>query len=172
MGALAQAGARDLGHWPAEAGHEERGVPQSLKDQAGKPLVFAKDVITKPGETLSGIPKGVSRLFSNAATAITNTKRPQPGEHREGAPALRSVQARLRDPLRVGSLLEQPVLQDELDKIGKAAAVRLLDGVGGDDPDLGHRQHGDHRTSLAKSFNNIVATEPPVAHPRHQRGQA
>jgi len=42
---------------------------KSLKDQAGKPLVFAKDVVTKPGETLSGIPKGVSRLFSNAATA-------------------------------------------------------------------------------------------------------
>lgn len=49
---------------------------KSLKDQAGKPLVFAKDVITKPGETLSGIPKGVGRLFSNATTAITNTKDP------------------------------------------------------------------------------------------------
>jgi hypothetical protein len=49
---------------------------KSLKDQAGKPLVFAKDVITKPGETLSGIPKGVGRLFSNAASAITNEKDP------------------------------------------------------------------------------------------------
>ncbi len=49
---------------------------KSLKDQAGKPLVFAKDVVTKPGATLSGIPKGVGRLFSNASTAITNTKDP------------------------------------------------------------------------------------------------
>src|SRR6266568_5777241 len=49
---------------------------KSLKDQAGKPLVFAKDVITKPGETLSGIPKGVGRLFSNATSAITNKKDP------------------------------------------------------------------------------------------------
>jgi hypothetical protein len=32
-------------------------------DQAGKPLVFVKDVVTKPVDTLTGIPKGVGRLF-------------------------------------------------------------------------------------------------------------
>src|SRR5262249_2096629 len=36
-------------------------------DQAGKPLVFVKDVVTKPADTLAGIPKGVGRLFSNVA---------------------------------------------------------------------------------------------------------
>src|SRR5262245_64319350 len=45
-------------------------------DQAGKPLVFVKDVVTKPVDTLSGIPKGVGRLFSNVATSVTTTRKP------------------------------------------------------------------------------------------------
>ncbi len=95
---------------------------KSLKDQAGKPLVFAKDVITKPVDTLTGIPKGVGRLFGNIVTSVTTTRNP-------------SQESRVKEVLLVGSFKRDyaarfgvdpyssnPVLQEELDKIGKAAA--------------------------------------------------
>ena len=110
---------------------------KSLKDQAGKPLVFAKDVVTKPGETLSGIPKGVGRLFSNASTEITNTKDPS---QESAARELLLVGSFKRDyaaRFEVDPYSSDPVLQAELDKIGNAV------------------------TSLSKSFNNVLANEPP-----------
>ena len=110
---------------------------KSLKDQAGKPLVFAKDVVTKPGATLSGIPKGVGRLFSNASTEITNTKDPS---QESAARELLLVGSFKRDytaRFEVDPYSSNPVLQAELDKIGNAV------------------------TSLSKSFNNVLANEPP-----------
>src|SRR5215470_2329626 len=59
-------------------------------DQAGKPLVFVKDVVTKPAETLAGIPKGVSRLFSNVATSVSTPRKP-------------SQESRAKEALQVGA---------------------------------------------------------------------
>jgi len=103
---------------------------KSLKDQAGKPLVFAKDVVTKPGETLSGIPKGVGRLFSNASTAITNTKDP-------------SQESAARELLLVGSFKRDYAARFEVDPY---SSNPVLQGA---------------VTSLSKSFNNVLANEPP-----------
>ena len=128
---------------------------KSLKDQAGKPLVFAKDVITKPGETLSGIPKGVGRLFSNAATAITNTRDPS---QESAAKELLLVGSFKRDyaaRFEVDPVLEQPGAAGRAGQDRQGGGVRLLDGLGGDDPDLGPRQHGDHRARACPSPSTI-----------------
>src|SRR5207249_10057337 len=94
-------------------------------EQAAKPLTFAKNVITKPGETLSGVPKGVGRLFSNSSTSVSNTLDP-------------SQESRTKELLQVGAFKREyagrydvdpyssnKVLQEELDKIGKAGAYGL-----------------------------------------------
>jgi hypothetical protein len=96
---------------------------KSLKDQAGKPLVFAKDVITKPGETLSGIPKGVGRLFGNAASAITNEKDPSQESTAKELLLVGSFKRDYAARFDVDPYSSNKVLQDELDKIGKAAAL-------------------------------------------------
>jgi hypothetical protein len=134
---------------------------KSLKDQAGKPLVFAKDVVTKPGETLSGIPKGVSRLFSNAATAITNTRDPSQESTAKELLLVGSFKRDYATRFGVDPYSSNQVLQDELDKIGKAAAFGSWTASAAMIPISGPASSVITGTSLAKSFNNIVATEPP-----------
>src|SRR6266496_662128 len=134
---------------------------KSLKDQAGKPLVFAKDVITKPVDTLTSIPKGVGRLFGNIVTSVTTTRNP-------------NQESRVKEVLLVGSFKRDyaarfgvdpyssnPVLQEELDKIGKAAAFGSWTASAAMIPISGPASSVITGTSLGKSFNNILATEPP-----------
>ena len=134
---------------------------KSLKDQAGKPLVFAKDVITKPGETLSGIPKGVGRLFSNATTALTNKKDPSQESNTKEILLVGSFKRDYATRFEVDPYSSNPVLQAELDKIGKAAAYGSWTASAAMIPIGGVASSVITATSLSKSFNNILATEPP-----------
>src|SRR2546422_6472028 len=139
---------------------------KALKDQAAKPLTFAKNVITKPGETLSGVPKGVGRLFSNASTAVTNTRDP-------------SQESRTKELLQVGSFKREyagrydvdpyssnKVLQEELDKIGKAGAYGLWTASVGTMPISGTAGPALNVTPLSPAVNNLLHNEPPPR-PRH-----
>jgi hypothetical protein len=130
-------------------------------DQAGKPLVFVQDVVTKPVDTLTGIPKGVGRLFGNVATSVTSKRNP-------------SQESRTREVLQVGSFKRDyaarygvdpyssnAVLQEELDKIGKAASAGLWTTSAAMIPISGPASSVITGTSLGKSFNNILSTEPP-----------
>src|SRR6266446_114133 len=111
---------------------------KALKEQAAKPLMFAKNVITKPGETFSGVPKGVGRLFSNSSTSVSNTLDP-------------SQESRTKE-----------VLQEELDKIGKAGAYGLWTASVGTMPISGTAGAVISVTSLSQSFNNLLKNEPPA----------
>ncbi len=134
---------------------------KALAGQARKPVEFAKNVLTKPGETLSGIPKGVGRLFGNASTALSNTPDP-------------SQQSRTKEVLQVGAFQREyavryqvdpyssnAVLQEELDKIAKAAALGMWTASVGTMPIGGTAGAVLSVTSLGQSFNNILASEPP-----------
>ena len=134
---------------------------KSLKDQAGKPLVFAKDVITRPGDTLTGIPKGVGRLFSNATTAITNEKDPSQESKTKELLLVGSFKRDYAARFDVDPYSGNRVLQDELDKIGKAAAYGSWTASAAMIPISGPASTVITATSLSKSFNNIVSTEPP-----------
>src|SRR6266481_2820557 len=134
---------------------------KSLKDQAGKPLVFAKDVITKPGETLVGIPKGVGRLFSNATSAVTNKKDPTQESTTKELLLVGSFKRDYAARFEVDPYSSNPVLQAELDKIGKAAAYGSWTAAAAMIPIGGVASSVITATSLSKSFNNILANEPP-----------
>jgi len=134
---------------------------KSLKDQAGKPLVFAKDVVTKPGETLSGIPKGVGRLFSNAATSLTSKRDPSQDSVAKELFLTASFKRDYASRFGVDPYSSNPVLQAELDKIGKAAAYGSWTASAAMIPISGPASSVITATSLSKSFTNIVATEPP-----------
>src|SRR5262249_56569522 len=97
----------------------------ALKAVPVKALSLNKNGLTKPGDTMSGIPKGVGRLFSNSSTAVTNTVDP-------------SQESRTKELLQVGAFKREyagkydvdpyssnKVLQEELDKIGKAGAYGI-----------------------------------------------
>src|SRR6266496_411096 len=111
--------------------------------------------------TGTGIPKGVGRLFGNIVTSVTTTRNP-------------SQESRVKEVLLVGSFKRDyaarfgvdpyssnPVLQEELDKIGKAAAFGSWTASAAMIPISGPASSVITGTSLGKSFNNILATEPP-----------
>ena len=135
---------------------------KSLKDQAGKPLVFAKDVVTKPVDTLSSIPKGVGRLFSNVATSITTKRSPNQESRASEVLLVGSFKRDYAARFNVDPYSSNQVLQEELDKIGKAAALGSWTASAAMIPISGPASSVITATSLAKSFNNIVATEPPA----------
>jgi len=134
---------------------------KSLKDQAGKPIVFAKDVVTKPGETLVGIPKGVGRLFSNATTAITSTRDPSQDSKAKEILLVGSFKRDYATRFDVDPYSSNKVLQEELDKIGKAAALGSWTASAAMMPISGPAGAVISGTSLSKSFNNVLKNEPP-----------
>jgi hypothetical protein len=134
---------------------------KSLKDQAGKPLVFAKDVITKPADTLTGIPKGVGRLFGNITTSVTTTRNPSQESRASEVLLVGSFKRDYAARFNVDPYSSNEVLQEELDKIGKAAAFGSWTASAAMIPISGPASSVITGTSLGKSFNNILATEPP-----------
>lgn len=134
---------------------------KSLKDQAGKPIVFAKDVVTKPGETLVGIPKGVGRLFSNATTAISSTRDPSQDSAAKEILLVGSFKRDYATRFDVDPYSSNKALQEELDKIGKAAALGSWTASAAMMPISGPAGAAISATSLSKSFNNVLKNEPP-----------
>jgi len=134
---------------------------KSLKDQAGKPLVFVKDVVTKPVDTLTGIPKGVGRLFGNISESLTTKRNPAQESRASEVLLVGSFKRDYAARFNVDPYSSNAVLQEELDKIGKAAALGSWTASAAMIPISGPASSVITATSLSKSFNNILATEPP-----------
>jgi hypothetical protein len=134
---------------------------KALGAQALKPVEFAKNVITKPGETLTGVPKGVGRLFSNIGTSVTNTPDPAQESRTKELAQIGSFKRDYANRFKVDPYSSNPVLQDELNKIAKAAALGLWTASIGTMPISGPAGAVLTATSLGQSFNNVVASEPP-----------
>jgi len=124
--------------------------------------------VTKPGETLVGIPKGVGRLFSNATTAITSTRDPSQDSKAKEILLVGSFKRDYATRFDVDPYSSNKVLQEELDKIGKAAALGSWTASAAMMPISGPAGAVISGTSLSKSFNNVLKNEPPVPHPDHQ----
>jgi hypothetical protein len=135
---------------------------KSLKDQAGKPVAFAKDVVTKPVETLAGIPKGVGRLFGNVVNSVTTTRNPSQESRTKEILLVGSFKRDYAARFNVDPYSSNQVLQEELDKIGNAAAFGSWTASAAMIPISGPASSVITGTSLGKSFNNILSTEPPA----------
>ena len=133
----------------------------ALKDQATKPLQFAKNAITKPGETLSGVPKGVGRLLGNVATSVSNTPDPSQDSRAKELLLIGSFKRDYAARYNVDPYSSDKVLQEELDKIGKAAAFGSWTASAATIPIGGAASTVLTATSLGQSFNNVLKTEPP-----------
>jgi hypothetical protein len=133
----------------------------ALKDQATKPVQFAKNLVTKPGETLTGVPKGVGRLFNNATTAVSNTSDPSQDSKTKELLLVGSFKRDYAGRYGVDPYSSNPVLQEELDKIGKAAAFGSWTASAATLPISGGAGAVISVTGLSQSFNNVLTTEPP-----------
>jgi hypothetical protein len=133
----------------------------ALKDQATKPILFAKNVITKPGETLTGVPKGVGRLVSNVSTSVSTTPDPSQDSRTKELLLVGSFKRDYATRYGVDPYSSNKVLQDELDKIGKAAAFGSWTTSAAMMPIGGTAGAVLSVTGLSQSFNNILKNEPP-----------
>jgi hypothetical protein len=134
---------------------------KALGEQALKPVEFAKNVVTKPGETLTGVPKGMGRLFSNVSNAVTKTPDPAQESRSKELLLIGSFKREYAARFDADPYSSNPVLQEELDKLAKASAFGLWTASIGTMPIGGTAGAVLTATSMSQSFNNVLKTEPP-----------
>lgn len=134
---------------------------KSLATQATKSLQFAKNVVTKPAETLTGVPRGVGRLVSNVSTSVSNTPDPSQESRTRELALIGSFKRDYAAHYGVDPYSSNRVLQEELDKIGKAGALGSWTASAAMLPIGGAAGTVISATGLSQSFNNVLKAEPP-----------
>ncbi len=99
---------------------------QGLKHAASQPIEFGANLLTDPVDTVSGIPKGVARLFGNVKTGLTTTAGPGEDSKVEQALAVSSNKRMLASKLGVDVYSSNSVLQKELNSLAWATAMGSL----------------------------------------------
>jgi len=133
---------------------------EALADAAKKPFQFAGNLITKPVETVSSVPKGVASIFEGAYAGITT--KPQAGEDSQVESLLLSKYKReYAYNLGVDVYSSNEVLQAELDRIGWAAAVGSLSFSAATAPIGGGVGMAVSYTGLAQDVNSYLKDQPP-----------
>ena len=126
-----------------------------------KPFQFVGGLVTKPVETVTNVPKGVAQLFENAYTGITTKS--QAGEDSQVESLLLSKYKReYAYNLGVDVYSSNTVLQDELDRIGWAAAIGSLSFSAATIPIGGGVGMAVSYTGLAQDVNNFLKDQPPA----------
>lgn len=133
---------------------------KALADAAKKPFEFAGNLVTKPVETVTGVPKGVASLFEGAYAGVTTKS--QAGEDSQAESLLLSKYKReYAYNLGVDVYSSNEALQKELDRIGWAAAVGSLSFSAATAPIGGGVGMAVSYTGLASDINNYIKDQPP-----------
>jgi hypothetical protein len=132
----------------------------SVKNAAKMPFEFGKNIITDPVDTISGVPKGVFRLFSNIGTAATNERNPSEDARWKTLLLLSSYKRDYAYELGVDVYSSNPVLQKELNSVGWAGAAGSLSVSAALTPFGGPGFMAVKMTRLSQQFNNLLKTEP------------
>jgi hypothetical protein len=134
---------------------------ESVKSAGKMPLEFGKSLISDPVDTVTGVPKGVFRLFSNAYTSITEDKDPSEDSR---AKQILAVSAYKRDyayELGVDVYSSNSVLQKELNSVGWAGALGSLSVSAALAPFGGPGVTVVKTSRLSQQFNDLLKEEPP-----------
>jgi hypothetical protein len=133
---------------------------EALADAAKKPFEFAGNLVTKPVETVSSVPKGVASIFEGAYAGVTTKS--QTGEDSQAESLLLSKYKReYAYNLGVDVYSSNEALQKELDRIGWAAAVGSLSFSAATAPIGGGVGMAVSYTGLASDINNYLKDQPP-----------
>jgi hypothetical protein len=133
----------------------------SLGKAALKPLQLGEGLITDPVDTVSGIPKGVGRLFSYAYTSATGKRNPAEDSQAEQLLAVSSYKRQYAYQLGVDVYSSNPVLQKELNRVGWASVAASLSFSAAMMP-LGAAGSIVGYSRLGQQFNELTKEEPPA----------
>ena len=101
-------------------------VGESVKQAAKAPFELAKNLVTHPVDTVSGVPKGVFQIFGNVAESITMTHDPAEDARIKQALFVSSWKRDFAAEHDVDVYSSNKVLQKELNRVGWAAAIAGL----------------------------------------------
>lgn len=133
----------------------------ALKKAGTMPVDFAKNLVTNPIGTVTGVPKGVYRLVRNAATAVTSKRGAGQDDEIKSALAVSAYKRELAYKLGVDVYSSNEVLQEELNRFGWAGAVGSLTVTAAMLPVGGGVAVAFKGTRLSQQFNNLLKEEPP-----------
>lgn len=97
-----------------------------IKQAASQPLQFGANLLEDPVDTVSGVPKGITRLFENVATGLTTKAEPGTDSKLQQALAVSANKRELAHQLGVDVYSSNSVLQKELNSIAWATALGSL----------------------------------------------
>ena len=101
-------------------------VGDSLEKAAKSPFVLAKNLVTHPVDTVSGLPSGVSRIFGNVKEGVTMEHDPSEDAKIKQALFVSSWKRDFAAQNGVDVYSSNKVLQKELNRVGWAAALAGL----------------------------------------------
>jgi hypothetical protein len=130
--------------------------------EAGKqPLEFSRNLITDPVDTITGIPKGVNRLFETVTTSLTKGKDPSEDTRAQKVLAVSTFKRDYAAALGVDPYSSNSVLQKELNGVAWAGALGSLTVTAALAPFGGPAAVGLKSSRLAQQLNDLLKNEPP-----------
>lgn len=97
-----------------------------LKHAAAQPVEFGANLLTDPVDTVSGVPKGITRLFETVSTSLTTKADPSQDSKVKKILAVSSNKRDLAYRLGVDVYSSNNVLQKELNSVAWATALGSL----------------------------------------------
>ncbi|NTV44063.1 MAG: hypothetical protein HGA63_12260, partial [Syntrophobacteraceae bacterium] len=99
---------------------------KGIKAAAAQPVQFGSNLLSDPVDTISGVPKGITRLFENVSTGLTTKADPSQDGKLEQALAVSANKRDLAHQLGVDVYSSNSVLQKELNGLAWATALGSL----------------------------------------------
>lgn len=135
---------------------------EGLKRAASQPVQFGANLVTDPVDTISGIPKGVSRLFDNIRTSVSNKMNPSEDSRTEQALTVSSNKRDLASRLGVDPYSSNKELQKEMNGLAWATALGSLTVTVALAPVGGPAVAAVSATRVAQQVTDIVKEYPPA----------
>jgi hypothetical protein len=132
-----------------------------LKKAASQPIEFGANLMTDPVDTISGVPKGVARLFENVKTGLSTKSGPGEDSKAEQALAVSSNKRQLAARLNVDVYSSNSVLQKELNSVAWATALGSLTLSAALAPVGGPAVTAVSITRISQQLNDVLKDYPP-----------
>jgi hypothetical protein len=132
-----------------------------LKKAASQPIEFGANMMTDPVDTISGVPKGVARIFGNVKTGLTTKGSQGEDSKAEQALAVSSNKRELASKLGVDVYSSNSVLQKELNSLAWATAIGSLTLSAALAPVGGPAVAAVSITRVSQQLNDVLKDYPP-----------
>ncbi len=134
---------------------------QSVLHAAKSPLRFGEGLITDPVDTITGVPRGLFSIFENVGEAVTSEQDPSEDSRAKQALLVSSWKRDYCAKYDCDVYSSNSVLQEELNRIGWAAAIGGLTVSGATTVASGGAVMVFSTVRMADQLNEVVRAEPP-----------